>query len=130
MGPFLSENHPNPAYHCGRLMSVLADLQYDALGDVGAGVVQRYYAAASSTPALVLGRLVRNAQFHIAKSKYPGTFQTRIAGIWSRIQDSVPSTLTLDEQTLFALGYYQQMAADRAARKNKDAVSEGAAKGA
>lgn len=119
MGPYLNEDHPSPAYQCGRLMSVLADLQYDALGDVGAGVVQRYYAAASSTPALVLGRLVRNAQFHIGKSKYPGPFQDRISKIWSRIKDLVPTTLTLEEQTLFALGYYQQMASDRAARQSK-----------
>ncbi len=35
-------------------MAVLAELQKAALKDVGAGVVQRYYAAASTTPALVL----------------------------------------------------------------------------
>ncbi len=54
--PYLNESHPHPAYQCGRLMAVLAKLQKSALGDVGAGIVQRYYAAASSTPALVLGR--------------------------------------------------------------------------
>ena len=36
-------------------MALLAAIQEVALGDVGAGVVQRYYAAASTTPALVLG---------------------------------------------------------------------------
>jgi len=116
MHPNLNEDHPEPAYHCGRLMAVLAALQESALPNVGAGVVQRYYAAASSTPALVLGRLVRTAQFHLNKLK-PGHaywYEGRLANIWSRIRDHVPPTLSLEEQSLFALGYYQQIASDRA----------------
>ena len=35
-----------PAYLCGRIMALLAMIQEEALGNVGAGVVQRYYAAA------------------------------------------------------------------------------------
>ena len=115
MKPFVNEEHPEPAYQCGRLMAVLAGVQRAALGDVGAGIVQRFYAAASSTPALVLGRLTRQSQFHLNKLE-PGLthwFESKIADIWARIGDRVPPTLTLEEQSLFALGYYQQMAADR-----------------
>ncbi|NJL73134.1 MAG: type I-C CRISPR-associated protein Cas8c/Csd1 [Candidatus Competibacteraceae bacterium] len=65
MEPYLNEEHPSPAYQAGRLLAVLADLQREALGNVGAGVVQRYYGAASATPALVLGGMIRNAQHHI-----------------------------------------------------------------
>ncbi len=65
--PFLNENHPHPAYHAGRLLAVMAALQKRALGSVGAGIIQRYYAAASATPALVLGRLARTSQFHLSK---------------------------------------------------------------
>ena len=54
MTAYLNQDHPDTAYHCGRLLAVLANLQYAALGDVGAGVVQRYYAATSQTPALIL----------------------------------------------------------------------------
>jgi len=114
----LNEDHPNPAYHCGRLMAVLADLQRCALGDVGAGLVQRFFAAASATPALVLGRLVRNSQFHLNKLD-PGLarwYEQRLADILGRIKDQVPPTLTLEDQSLFALGYYHQIAA----RKDKD----------
>jgi len=119
--PYLNENHPHPAYHCGRLMAVLARLQNEALGDVGAGVVQRYYAAASCTPALVLGRLTRNSQPHLGslKKAKPGLaiwYESKIANIWSRIKDDVPRILTLEEQTLFALGYYQQMADRKSTR--------------
>lgn len=110
--PYLNENHPHPAYHCGRLMAVLARVQRAALGDVGAGVVQRYYAAASSTPALVLGRLTRTSQFHLNKLEHGLAlwFERSIAEIWGRIEDNLPRTLTLEEQSLFALGYYQQLA--------------------
>jgi len=116
MAPGLNQEHSSPAYHCGRLMAVLAQLQYRALGDVGAGVVQRYYAAASSTPALVLGRLTRNSRFHIEKlgkenrglARY---FDKRFAEIWQALDpDHLPATLTLTEQSLFAMGYYHQQA--------------------
>lgn len=119
MQPGLNEDHPHSAYQCGRLMAILADLQFDALGDVGAGVVQRYFAAACTTPALVFGRLLRLAQSHLGKAKYARFHEEKIQEVVSRVGDELPSTLTLPEQSLFALGYYQQKArtaADRAAR--------------
>ena len=116
MDPHLDKNHPHPAYHCGRLMAMYAALQYKALGDVGAGVVQRYFASAIATPALVLGRLARNAQFHLDKLDrgLARWHEGRIADTWGQIRDGkLPTTLNLEEQSLFALGYYQQIAADR-----------------
>ena len=120
MRPTVNEEHPSPAYHCGRLMAVLAYVQWKALGDVGAGVVQRYYAAASATPALVLGRLVRGAQFHMNKIEKSGWIENRISEIMLRLGSAIPTTLTLEEQSLFALGYYQQ----KAARGGSAAVEE------
>jgi CRISPR-associated protein Csd1 len=128
MHPTLNEQHPSPAYHCGRLMAVMAAVQYRALGDVGAGLVQRYYAAASTTPALVLGRLARTSQFHLNKldvglSKW---FEGKVAAIWAAMGDCLPTALTLEEQSLFALGYYQQIAADdeRPASGTKEGTDE------
>jgi CRISPR-associated protein Csd1 len=126
MKPYLNEDHPDPAYHCGRLMAILARLQYAALGDVGAGVVQRYYAAASVTPALILGRLTRTGQFHLNKLD-PGLahwYESKIALVWGRIKDQIPRVLDLEQQSLFALGYYQQMAADRAGQSDKQPPQE------
>ena len=124
MEPHLNENHPDAAYHCGRLMAMLAALQYRALGDVGAGVVQRYYAAASATPALVLGRLVRTSQFHLDKLDrgLARWHEGRIADTFGRIKEDIPQTLSLEKQSLFALGYYQQIAFDRN-RTRPDAAS-------
>ncbi|HBJ36818.1 MAG TPA: type I-C CRISPR-associated protein Cas8c/Csd1 [Planctomycetaceae bacterium] len=103
----------DPAYLCGRIMAVLANIQQAALGDVGAGVVQRYYAAASATPALVLGRLVRTAQIaHLPKidGGLRHHFESQMTQLWSRMKTAPPTTLTLEQQTLFALGFYQQQA--------------------
>ncbi len=114
----VNPDHPEAAYQCGRLMAVLANLQRRALGNVGAGVVQRYYSAASATPALVFGRLLRTAQFHLHKLD-PGLaywHEERIAEVTSKIGDYMPPTLGLEHQSLFALGYYQQIAADRAGK--------------
>lgn len=113
--PVLNEDFPSPAYQCGCLMAMLAELQRAALGDVGAGVVQRYYAAASTTPALVLGRLTRTSQFHLNKLE-PGLaywYESKIAGIWSQLKEAPPRTLSLEDQSLFAMGYYQQLASMR-----------------
>ena len=113
MEPYLNKEHPHPAYHCGRLLAVLARLQRTALGDVGAGVVQRYYAAASQTPGLVLGRLIANAKNHLGELKggLAWWYENLISEVMGGLKDEIPRTLTLEEQSLFALGYYQQLAA-------------------
>jgi CRISPR-associated protein Csd1 len=113
-----------PAYHCGRLMAVLAALQKRALGDVGAGVVQRYYAAASTSPSLVFGRLIRTSQFHLGKLE-PGLawwYEGLIAEVVETIGVAMPSVLDLESQSLFALGYYHQLADLRRKKKGFEEV--------
>lgn len=119
MTAYLNPDHPAPAYHCGRLLAVFANLQRAALGDVGAGVVQRYYAAASQTPGLILGRLVANSRNHLGKldAKLAWWFENQLAEVMGRLGDGAPRILDLEGQGLFALGYYQQLAALRAGRK-------------
>lgn len=114
------------AYHCGRLMAMLAAVQKTALPEVDAGVVQRYYGAASATPALVLGRLIKLSQHHLAKIRgdRPGLaywYETRIGEIVSALGSSAPKRLTLTQQTLFALGYYQQIAFNRTKKAQEEA---------
>lgn len=125
MTAYLNQEHPAPAYHCGRLLAVLANLQRAALGDIGAGVVQRYYAATSQTPGLILGRLVSNARNHLGKLEGGRAhwYENQIADVMSRLKDSAPRVLDLEGQGLFALGYYQQLAALRAGNKNSTTES-------
>lgn len=125
MSAYLSKDHPDSAYHCGRLLAMLASLQRAALGDIGAGVVQRYYVAASQTPGLIIGRLIGNAKNHLNKLDGGLAFwyEDQIAEIMSCIQDRIPAILNLKEQSLFALGYYQQIAANRAGKNHNTTES-------
>lgn len=126
MKPYLNPDHPDPSYHCGRLLAVLARLQHAALGDVGAGVVQRFYPAASTTPGLTLGRLIANARNHLGKleSGLAWWYEERIAEIMGRMRDQMPRTLNLEEQGLFALGYYQQLADLRGGKKSDNSTQD------
>jgi CRISPR-associated protein Csd1 len=123
--PELNAEFQDRAYQCGRLMAVLGKLQFEDNPDVKAGVVQRYYAAASTTPALVFGRLIRGAQFHLHKIAgerqwLAARYERRMSEICGRIGTSMPRTLNLEEQSLFALGYYQQLAAPWAGKDKEE----------
>jgi CRISPR-associated protein Csd1 len=117
MATNVDDSITSTAYLCGRIMAVLAAVQNEALGDVGAGIVQRYYAAASATPALVLGRLIRTAQIaHFPKIREERKglriyYEKQLADLWGQMTTPPPTALSLEEQTLFALGFYQQQAA-------------------
>lgn len=126
MTAYLNPNHPDPAYHCGRLLAVFSNLQRAALGDVGAGVVQRYYAAASQTPGLILGRLTSNARNHLGKLEggLAWGYENQIADVMGHLGDGAPRILDLNGQGLFALGYYQQLAALRSC-KNTNETGQG-----
>ncbi len=102
--------HPSPAYHCGGLMAVYAHIQQRAIEDVNAGVIQRYYASASRTPALVLSRLARLCNYHLAKLEKTKYLESRLAELYVALGDEIPVTLNLEEQSYFALGYYQKWA--------------------
>lgn len=100
----------NNAYCLGRLFAVLEKLQGDAIGNPGATIVDRFYGAASANPATVFAPLLRKAQHHQAKldgAYYPRLIQ-EILGLLPA--EPFPSTLNLEEQGLFALGYYHQKA--------------------
>lgn len=112
----LDNEHPEPAYHCGRLLAVIESVQYAALGRVNATVVDRFYGAASATPAVVFGVLLRDTQPRLAKLDAPrrGGLQNRLMEVCGQIQ-VFPKTLSLGQQALFSLGYYHQRAHDKAA---------------
>lgn len=127
----LDLHNTNPAYRCGRLLAVLAEVQRNAIGK--AAIVDRFYGTASSAPAAVFGRLLRGAQPHLTKLERdrPGIaylLQQRLEEVTAGIA-SFPAVLTLEEQGLFALGFYHQRAHDRAqmhaAAARKRAEAEG-----
>jgi len=117
----LNPDHPSAAYHCGRLLAVLEQAQRAAIPGVNATIVDRFYGAASSAPCSVLPTLLRGARAHLDKLERdrPGAYialERRLDGIVARIPE-LPATLSLADQGRFALGYYHQRAADRAAAR-------------
>ena len=130
--PYYDPNFPNAAYHCGALVAVYADLQRAAMPGVNAGIVQRYYASASRTPKQVLGQLesqVKNyipklnkkqREYYISRLNEPYCFFTY------DLLKNMPATLTLEEQSYFAIGY-RQMSARLVADRKKAAADKNAA---
>jgi CRISPR-associated protein Csd1 len=112
----LDLENTNAAYRCGRLLAVLAEVQRQAQGK--AVIVDRFFGTASAAPASVFGRLLRGAQPHFAKLERDKRgvairLQERLEEVMSGLTQ-FPHTLTLEEQALFALGFYHQRAYDRA----------------
>lgn len=125
----LEQKEKDSAYTCGRLMALLGDIQYAALGKVGATVVDKYYGAASATPASVLGKLVGDAQHHLSKIRKDKVglyvvLQRRLEDVMAAL-DAFPKTLVLEKQGMFALGYYHERA-DLRASKTRRADGAGA----
>jgi CRISPR-associated protein Csd1 len=117
----LDVDHPDAAYHCGRLLAVLEEIQRAAIKGINATVADRFYGSASSMPHAVFPRLVRGAVPHLSKlqrDRRPAyiALQRRMEGVMEAIpaRPAFPHTLTPERQGLFALGYYHQKAHDRA----------------
>lgn len=122
----------DPAYNCGRLLAVFDSLQRSAHGMSfdGATIAERYFGSSSTTPNTAFSLLWKLHQHHLKKLRQQGEkgqraaakIKTSIIEIASLFEPSIPGSppqfpryFTLVEQGRFALGFYQQMAARRAA---------------
>jgi CRISPR-associated protein Csd1 len=130
--PSLTTDTDDPAYNCGRLLAVLAAAQ-DKAHDFrleGPGVAERYFGTASVSPASVFPLLLRLNRHHLNKIGKSERFGGHEHFIQREIEavlvlfkpaqagrpPAFPRTLDLQSQGRFALGFYQQTAADAAAR--------------
>lgn len=105
----LNTERTDPAYLLGRLFAALEKTQEDALGKVNAGLRERFYSSASATPGNVFPRILRTYQHHLAKLE--GGMKTNRERLVQSIHaplDAYPAHLNLEEQGLFAIGYYHQ----------------------
>lgn len=110
--PMLDPTNTNPAYRLGRLFATLEKIQEDASPGLNATIRDRYYGAASSTPAVVFPTLLRLNKHHLGKlTAGLAINRERLIG---EIMDGFdaatfpPRILPLPDQARFALGYYQQ----------------------
>jgi CRISPR-associated protein Csd1 len=110
-------------YVLGRLFSLLENAQRAALGDkINATIRDRYYGAASATPANVFPVLLRNTQHHLSRLRKdkPGLAVTleRDIGETIALLDGFPRSLRIESQGNFAIGYYHQTQARFATRSD------------
>lgn len=119
----LDRAQTNAAYRMGRLFAVLENVQRSALGRVNASIRDRYFGAASATPASVFPLLLRGSTHHLSvlrKNSSTGGlavwFEREIGEIMDGLPMDLPRHLTLEDQGRFAVGYYHQ----RNARKSAD----------
>jgi len=103
----LDPNRKDVTYLLGRLFAVLEKAQLDALGKINATIKDRFFGAASTTPATVFPRLLQLAQHHIKKAKNGQVSDRRIAEILDHVS-FFPKHMGLEDQGLFAIAYYQQ----------------------
>ncbi|MGN1416055.1 MAG: type I-C CRISPR-associated protein Cas8c/Csd1 [Oscillospiraceae bacterium] len=107
----LDPQRPSAAYQAGRLIAEYAAIQTDALGDVNAGIVERYYTSACASPAPVIGKLSTMSQYHLSKLKGEKKWlydihSQALEEISCKIGEALPKRFSLEQQLEFALGYY------------------------
>jgi len=103
----LDKESTNVAYRLGRLFATLEKAQLDAVPGANTTIKDRYYGSASTTPRVVFPQLLRLAQHHIQKAEYGRWTDKMIEDIMSGITE-FPAHLSLDDQGMFAIGYYHQ----------------------
>jgi CRISPR-associated protein Csd1 len=112
IGVALDKGCTEAPYLLGRLLAAIDRIQQDALENVNATLVDRFYGSGSVTPGSVFPTLIRRSQHHLGKLRRdkPGVavkseklLQEILAGL-----DAFPATLDLKDQALFALGFYHQ----------------------
>ena len=106
----LDRNRQDIGYVLGRLFAVLEKTQAEANPGLNATIADRYFGSASSTPIAVFGTLMRLLPHHLNKLEFEGRavqLQWEIRQILEHCQ-KFPSHLNLEQQGLFAIGYYHE----------------------
>lgn len=128
----LDTSRTDSAYVTGRLFALLERIQTDASGgELNATIKDRYFSAASSTPGGVFPRLIRLSQHHLSNvgKEKPGlkVNHDRLFGEIMGKLDAFAPQFDLEDQGLFAVGYYHQRQdfyTKKVAEKTKDEGEE------
>ena len=106
----LDKSNMDSAYRLGRLFATLERIQGAAQPGINATIRDRYYGAASSSPASVFPVLLKLKNHHLSKLESPalaGWFEKVLGEVFDGLA-GFPSRLSLPEQGQFAIGYYHQ----------------------
>lgn len=124
----LNQERDTTAYNLGRAFSIFEQIQQRANGEVT--LTNRYYNAASTTPAAVFPTVIRLSKAHLAKIERESP---RLA-YWFRRQleetlgegrvCAFPKRLSLEEQGDFALGNYHQASKRFSGKRYGDDIAD------
>lgn len=121
----LDETNKNIAYSCGRLFAIMESIQFYASGgNLNAGIRERFFSSASTTPSTAFGRLFKLSQKHLSKimGEKPGlaiNLDKQLQDVMCNIENSrFPLTFSLEDQASFAIGYYHQRQKDFETKSN------------
>jgi len=109
-------------YLLGRLFAVLEGLQQSANPGINTTIKDRYFNSASATPAIVFPQLINLAQKHLNKldGGLAVYYDKQITELSSRITQTLPTRMSLAEQSAFQLGYYHETQRRYTAKAKKE----------
>lgn len=109
-------------YLLGRLFAVLEGLQQRANPGINTTIKDRYFNSASATPAIVFPQLINLAQKHLNKldGGLAVYYDKQITELSSRITQTLPTRMSLAEQSSFQLGYYHETQRRYTAKAKKE----------
>jgi CRISPR-associated protein Csd1 len=102
------------AYICGEIFAKMESIQFAALGERNAGIREKFFSYAMTTPAAAFGRLFNLNSKHFTKLKHekPGlavNLDKELQELCHGIDiNKFPAMFRLEEQGQFAIGYYHQ----------------------
>ena len=122
----INKTNPSIGERLGQLFAMLEKIQQAANPSINTTIRDKFYASASATPATVFGNLMRLSGHHLSKldSDKKGLriwFEKQVEEIMSGV-NRFPPHLSLEEQGMFAIGYYHQ----RIAKKDDEGSSDSA----
>lgn len=100
----------NPAYLCGGLFAIYEKIQQESSGgNLNRTIKDAYFASACSRPSSVFPKLAKLANNHTRKlSDAAEVYYNKMIGdVMAGLEGEFPSTLSLDDQGRFIVGYYQ-----------------------
>jgi CRISPR-associated protein Csd1 len=113
----LDRDEPDIGYRLGRLFALLDYAQYLSVGSVNAGIKEKFFASASSTPRHIFPSLLRMYQNHLSDARKSIETRDRANGTdieVKQVMDGLeartpfPTTLSMDDQGRFIVGFYHQ----------------------
>ncbi len=108
----LNEETDEIPYVLGRLFAVLEDIQKNAIGKET--LRDRYFNAASSTPAVIFPQMMKLANSHLRvlgreKKGLQVKKERELLELFNKVHSHFPARLSLEDQGVFMIGYYHQV---------------------